>query len=248
MRSFLLKIRDLILENYQRNFLLRLLFRGRRFECPCCGSHFGWILPYGSEMRPNVLCPACGSLERHRLLVLYLRNRTRFFSDNLKVLYIAPNEVLQKIFKTCSNLDYTSGDLSSPIASIHFDIIDIPFPDNHFDCIICYHVFEHVIDDRKAMSEVYRILKPGGWSILEVPYDVHCKETIDDPSVTTPEERLKAYGHWAHVRLYGYQDYQERLKETGFTVKLDDYLCELSDEERKRFCLPEIEPLHLCTK
>ncbi len=248
MRSFLIKIKNSILGNYHRNFLIRLTFRGRKFECPCCGGHFGWLLPFGPELRPNVLCPACGSLERHRLMVLYLRNRTGFFSDKLKFLYIAPNIVLQKIFKTCTNIDYTSGDLTSKIATINFDITDIPFPDNHFDCIICYHVFEHVIDDRKAMSEVYRILKPGGWSLLEVPYDVNQKETLDDPSITTPEERQKAYGHWAHVRRYGYQDYQARLREAGFKVKLDDYLGELSLEERKRFRLPDIEPLHLCVK
>jgi len=150
-----------------RYIYITIRYFGLRFKCPCCDGCFRKFLFFGAKPRPNARCPRCGSLERHRLLWLYLRNKINFFSDHLKVLDIAPIHFFQKKCKKLKNLDYISADISSPIAMIKMDITDINLHDNQFDCIICYHVLEHILDDEKAMRELFRVLKPGGWAILQ---------------------------------------------------------------------------------
>lgn len=221
------------------------LYYGHRFVCPICGGHFRKFLPFGIKPRPNAQCPRCGSLERHRLLWLYLRDRTNFFIDNLKVLDIAPMDCLQRRFRTQSNLDYVSVDLESPIAMVKMDITDIQFPDNHFDCIICYHVLEHIPDDQRAMKEIFRVLKPGGWAILQVP--VLREKTFEDPTITAPKEREKVFGQCDHVRIYGL-DYKDRLESAGFTVKVDDYVKKLGDDAIKKYSLMKDENIYFCSK
>ena len=223
-------------------------YAGVRFTCPCCGGRFRRMKTAGQDIkRLNAQCPKCGSMERHRLLQLYLQNETRFFKDNLKVLDIAPMDFFQKICKASPNLDYTSADISSPISMMHFDVQQIPFPDDTFDVIICSHVLEHVEDDLKAMRELNRILKPGGWSILQVPIDNSQETTFEDPSVTSPEERLKLFGQEDHVRIYG-RDYVERLVNAGFMVNVVDYHAELDAETIKRYCLSKKEDIFICRK
>lgn len=215
--------------------------------CPCCGWHFRKFLPYGAMKRPNVGCPRCDSAERHRLLMLYLKNRTNLFSDNLRVLHFAPEYIFQKSFESMPNLDYISADLDSPLAMVKMDITNILYEDNSFDVILCSHVLEHVVDDQKAMRELFRVLKPGGWAILGSPMDLNRDKTFEDPSIASPEDQIRTFGYPGHVRIYG-RDYKERLEKAGFTVRVDSYVRELSPDTIKKYGLMRDEDIYVCTK
>lgn len=222
------------------NRVVALFYIGNKVECPVCDHSFRKFLPYGytkATSRKNALCPRCLSLERHRLMYLYLKEKTDFFTEDLKVLHIAPEQCFYKRFRALENLEYTTGDLESPIADVHFDVQAIPFSDEIYDVVICNHVLEHVDDDTKAMSEIYRILKPGGFAILQVPQDTDAKKTYEDPTVTDPLEREKHFLQKDHVRLYGL-DYAERLSSIGFKVTVDTYSNKFPLEIAKRYSLP----------
>lgn len=222
------------------NRFVALFYMGNKVECSVCNNTFRKFLPYGytkATSRKNALCPRCLSLERHRLMYLYLQEKTDFFTKNLKVLHIAPEQCFYKRFRALENLDYTTGDLESPIADVHFDVQAIPFPDESYDVVICNHVLEHVDDDAKAMSEMYRILKPGGFAILQVPQDTDAENTYEDPTITDPSEREKHFLQKDHVRLYGL-DYAERLSAVGFKVTADTYSNNFPLETANRYSLP----------
>lgn len=240
----------LLLKIFPRPFLIRtsllinrvvaLFYMGNKVECPVCGGKFRKFLPYGYTKqtgRDNALCPRCLSLERHRLMYLYLKEKTVFFTKDLKVLHIAPEQCFYKRFRALENLDYTTGDLESPIADVHFDVQAIPFEDATYDVVICNHVLEHVDDDNKAMSEIHRILKPGGFAILQVPQDAEAEKTYEDPTITDPIEREKHFLQKDHVRLYGL-DYAERLSSVGFKVTADTYSNHFPLETAIRYSLP----------
>ena len=229
------------------SFFLSILLIGNRFICPCCGRHFRRFLTFGVKPRKNAMCPRCGSLERHRLLWLYLENKTNLFTSNLKVLHIAPEPIFQKFFKLMLNLDYISADLNSRYAMLNMDITNITYEDCLFDVILCSHVFEHVEDDRKAMRELYRVLKPGGWAILQVPVFFQLEKTHEDAKVKTPDEKQLAFGLKEHVRKYGL-DYKDRLEDAGFTVNVDQYAKSLSPEIVRVLCLNTDENIYFCTK
>lgn len=220
---------------------LAFFLRGNRFTDPIDGKSYRKFLPYGyAKVRENVLSPGTLSLERHRLLWLYLKNETTVFTDRLKVLHFAPEQAFYKRFRKLKNWDYTTTDLNSPIADVKADICDLPFKDNEFDMIICNHVLEHIPDDTKAMQEIYRILKPGGKAILQVPYDKNREKTFEDNSITDPAERTKIFGQYDHVRVYG-MDYFDKLKSIGFTVEAVDYTSKFSKKEIEKYRLPEGE-------
>lgn len=195
-------------------------------ECPCCGQLAPTFLPHGTANLPNRRCPGCGSLERHRLHWFFLHERTALLKDRLVVLHFAPERALQKLLVAQANLEYHSADLASKRAAEHFDICAIPYPDDTFDVILCSHVLEHVADDRTAMAELFRVMKPGGWGLIEVPHDASLAQTLEDPSVTTDEERTRLYGQRDHVRRYG-RDYFTRLSSTGFEVVTHRYARDL---------------------
>ena len=234
---------------YARRFILSLHYTGLRFKCSICGGHFRVFLPAGLAHRSHASCPRCGSLERHRLIWMYLQERTNFFSSKLSVLHFAPEYCFQRVFKSLSNLDYISADLYDPSAMIKIDITDIKFQNNTFDCILCSHVLEHILDDNKAIRELYRVLKPNGWAILQVP--ILREKTFEDSNVQTPEERLKYFGQEDHVRIYGL-DYKDRLENAGFKVMVDPYLMELDEDIVQLYKLvPENEPkenIYYCIK
>jgi len=216
-------------------------YKGNRFECPVCGGKFRKFLPYGYiEPRENALCPGCLSLERHRLLWLYLHKRTRFFTDHLNVLHIAPEQCFYRRFKKLKNLFYTTADLESPIADIKLDVQNMPFGNEVYDVIICNHVLEHVPDDRKALSEIFRVLKRGGFAVIQVPIVYNMEKTLEDPSITDPEERQKRFRQKDHYRLYG-KDYLNRIMMAGFVIGEDNFLHTLSADEKYRHRLPEME-------
>ncbi|MCB9800553.1 MAG: class I SAM-dependent methyltransferase [Candidatus Omnitrophica bacterium] len=223
----------------------RFFYLGLKLKCPICGWYLRKMLLFGLKHRPNAQCPNCFSLERHRLMWLYLKNKTDFFTRRLKVLHIAPEPVFSRIFKSMSNLDYVNADLLPDRAMKQMDITDIAEPDNQYDVILCCHVLEHIPDDRKAMRELWRVLRPGGWAMLQVP--VICEKTFEDPSIVSPQERERVYGWYEHVRKYG-KDYKDRLEEAGFKVKVDGYVRTLGKRNIHRYRLTEHEDVYLCTK
>ena len=127
------------------------------------------------------------------------------------------------------------------------DVHAIPFEENSFDVIMCNHVLEHVEDDRKVMSEFFRVMNKGGWGIFQVPIDYTRKETFDDPSITDPREREKHYWQDDHLRLYGL-DYGSILSEAGFEVVEDAFVKELDPKLVERYALPKDEIIYLCKK
>jgi hypothetical protein len=222
--------------------LVGLWYRGNRYACPLCGRTYRKMLPYGYvTSRENALCPHCLSLERHRLLWLYLERETTLFSSLPHLLHIAPEVCLMRHLKPhykSSPERYKTADLESPLADLHFDIQQIPLADESFDVVICNHLMEHVEDDLQAMRELYRILKKGGWGVLLSPVDLERATTYEDDSITDPEERTRIFGQYDHRRLYG-NDFADRLREAGFEVEDLDYVTRLSAEDRNRFALPE---------
>ena len=218
------------------SIVIRPFYIGNKVECPVCGKHFRKFLPYGyGKAMDNRLCPNCLSLERHRLIWLYLKQRSNIFEDHLKVLHFAPEQPFLKRFKALKNLDYTTADLDSPIADLHLDVTNIDLPDNQYDVVICNHVLEHVNDVNKAFSEIKRILKPGGWAILMVPINPNV-DTWEDPTITDPEERKRNFGQYDHVRQFG-RDYAQVLEKAGFTVDADRIYYDLTEEQRERMRL-----------
>lgn len=228
--------------------LIYLFFKGNKFTDPIDGKSYRKFLPYGyGKQRENALSPGTLSLERHRQMWLYLKNETDFFTQNYKVLHIAPEQEFLRKFKKMKNLEYTSADLFSPIVDVKADILDLPFEDENFDVIFCNHVLEHIIDDKKAMSELYRVMKKGGWGILQVPMKNSLEKTYEDFTITDPKERQKHFGQYDHVRWYG-MDYFERLKSVGFSVDINFYSQKFSEQEQKRFGLNVNEILPVVRK
>lgn len=218
--------------------VLAIFYSGKGVQCSVCDSEFRKFLPYGRAGRDNALCPNCLALERHRLMYLYLQRKTNFFKDNLKLLHVAPEYCFIDRFERLKNIDYITADIESPLAKVKMDIHQIPFDANTFDVAFCNHVMEHVDDDIKAMSELHRVLKPGGWAIIQSPQDWSRATTFEDSSITDPKERERLFWQDDHVRLFG-RDYGQRLEKGGFNVTEDRFVMdELTPEEVKRFALP----------
>lgn len=236
---------------YVSHYFLRVIavfYYGNNVECPIDGKTYRKFLPYGRlQSRPNALCPSSLSLERHRLMWLFLKNKTDFFTDNIKLLHIAPELCFMKIFEGMKNMEYITGDIESPLAKVKMDVHQIPFDDNTLDVVFCNHVMEHADDDIKAMSEINRVLKPGGWAIIQSPVYMYLEKTLEDPSVTDPLEKERLFGQNDHMRKYG-KDYGDRLRKGGFKVTEDNYLDELSEEVRTRYALPDEEIIYFCEK
>ncbi len=238
----------LIRLSYVARPVLALTLKGNTYTDPIDGKSFKNFLPYGyGHQRNNVLSPSTLSLERHRLLWLYLKNETDFFTAPKKVLHFAPEQAFYKRFRNQKNLDYTTTDLNSPLADVKADICNLPFEDNSYDMILCNHVLEHIPDDTKAMQELYRVLKPGGMGIFQIPQDLNRDVTFEDNSITDPKERASIFGQYDHVRVYG-RDYFDKLRSIGFRVTEEDYTQKLSPEEVERYCLAKGEIIPVCFK
>lgn len=221
--------------------LAGLLYRGRGVECPVCGARYRKFLPYGYvRPRDNALCPNCLSLERHRLLWLWLTRETDLVRTLPRTLHIAPEACILRRLKplfAAHPQRYVTADLESPLADLHFDVQRIPLPDESFDAVLCNHLLEHVADDRRALGELRRILRPGGWGVILSPVDLGRERTFEDDMIVDPAERTRIFGQYDHRRIYG-RDYADRLREAGFEVAETDYAATLSAEERKRYALP----------
>lgn len=222
--------------------VMGVMYKGKGRECPICGAHYRKFMPYGytdAGSRENALCPSCLSLERHRLLWMWLKRNTDMFETTPKVLHVAPEvclmRPLRKLYKG-HNERYITADLESPLADLKMDIQAIPLGDNSVDVIFCNHILEHVEDDRQAMREMYRVMRTGGWGVMLSPVDLTLAQTFEDDTITDPEERTRIFGQYDHRRNYGV-DYADRLREVGFEVEEIDYAQTFSPEERLRYGL-----------
>jgi len=224
------------------------LYYGNKFECNCCEKTFRKFKAKGNVLRKNAKCPFCGSLERTRLLLLYLEKETDIFiKDNCKILHFAPERALISKFKSKS-IDYIDADINANFANYVINIESIPYPDNFFDFIICSHVLGHVENEQKAIEELHRVLKPDGCALVMTLIDKNREKTFEDQSMSTPEKRLKYYSESDLVRLHGL-DFAQRLS-SRFQVEEIDYRKTFNDEFQKRFSLGDgnREIIFSCTK
>ena len=247
----------LFLNFFPRTFLIRasllfnplfdIFFKGTKFTDPINNKSYSYFFPYGyNKQRKNALCPGTFSLERHRLLWLYLKKETDFFNSNNKILHFAPEQCFHKFFKSFFK-NYTSIDLNSPIVDIKADICNLPFNDNSYDYILCNHVLEHIYDDEKAMKEIFRVLNKNGIAILQVPIDIKSNLTQEGRDINDKEVRSKLFAQYDHLRMYGL-DYFKKLKKVGFNVKNIDYLSKLSKDEVEKFSLTNAGTIPVCIK
>ena len=244
---------------------LSIKYKGSEYFCPYCGNSFRKMLPGGFDLpvlkemkivgggyRNNLVCPRCYSVDRDRMIYLFLDEKTDIFTSPYKVLHIAPEGCIRALLTSLPHLDYHSG------VKYHegyyynrnvniLDVTKLPYEDESFDVVICNHVLEHIEDDSKAIAEIYRILKPPGWAILQVPISLKLEETFHDPSVKTKEERERVFGQFDHVRIYG-QDYPRILQRQGFKVKHYSPFDEVPQEELKKYALNPDELLYVAYK
>lgn len=236
------------------NFL-KYFLKGKNVECSICEQKYITFLPFGlKHKRPNALCLNCFSLERHRLIWLFFKNKTTLLNSKtrIKLFHVAPESAFFEHFRKNKMIDYYPVDLfeegySYPKGTINMDITAIKFENESFDVVICNHVLEHIPDDKKAVSELQRILKKDGWAIILVPIERDLEHTFEDSSITDPKEREEAYGQSDHVRQYG-MDYASRLEESGFKVTVNKFNETFSRDEKFRYGLPKDTDIYYCTK
>ncbi|MCX7862988.1 MAG: class I SAM-dependent methyltransferase [Bacteroidales bacterium] len=228
-------------------FLITPFYLGHKHKCPICNGSFRKFLPYGNKGSDNRLCPKCLSLERHRLLWIYLNSYSNMLITPSKVLHIAPEQPFLKRFKKNKLWTYVTADLESPIADIKMDIRQMPFQNEEFDLIICNHVLEHIDNDTLAMQELFRVLKKGGKAILQVPIDYNREVTYEDESITDPKEREKHFGQYDHVRVYG-TDYPKRLEKVGFRVTVEKFVQNINPSDIQKYRLDPHEWIYIAEK
>lgn len=232
---------------------------GSKLECPFCGWHFrrfrraGFDYPIlkekdvvGASCHPDDVCPRCMSNARERLVYFYLKNKTSVFKERLRLLHIAPEPHIARTLRQLPNIDYISGDLFEQAVDVRLDIMMMPFADDSFDFIICNHVLEHVSDDRAAMSELHRVLRPARRALLQVPIAMALENTIEDPTAVTEAERIRLFGQRDHVRLYAAGDYVKRLEMAGFCVYLSRAVDSVGEDAVNRYALIREEPVFSC--
>jgi SAM-dependent methyltransferase len=230
-------------ESRIRALAVQLAMSGRRVECPCCAWRFRRFRAYNG---PDRVCWRCGAMERHRSLWLYLDRHGELIRPGMSVLHVAPEPVLRDRFANVPGVRYVGGDLTAQFGPEEIDVTQLRFADESFDAVVCNHVLEHVPNDRRAMHELARVLKPGGWAVLQVP-DVEAPRTDEDPAVTDPGERERRFGQHDHVRRYGW-DFVDRLREAGFSVAVERPETELPAEVVERCRLRkfgEVEPIFI---
>jgi SAM-dependent methyltransferase len=253
--KFLKNIKTVVPFKYRLSIRINLIrftglfYRGQNFKCNLCGKTFRKMIPYGNTPRPNAKCPNCLSLERTRVLWFYLKNNVIDNTQQLKVLHFAPEYGLKKVLHNYRNLEYKNVDLDPDLADEVVDITNIPYPENSFDLILCSHVLGHVPDEKKAVDELYRVLKPNGQALVQTIINWNLEETFEDAKITSANERLEKYTEPDLVRLHG-ADFAERLQKSGFQVEAIDYASLLGDETKKHLSLGngDREIIFKCTK
>jgi SAM-dependent methyltransferase len=259
MRLFFSAIKKVLLDfilfflpKEKKEIFKKKIFYGTQKFCPICKSHLKkfYTLYFPKDInlkpRPEAVCPVCGSIERIRLLWFYLEKYTDLFREPVKkLLHIAPEAALEERFKKNHHIDYLSADIDPTRAMAEMDITDIDMPENIFDVIICSHVLEHIPEHKKALKELYRVLKPDGWAIIQVP--IIAESTFEDPQVKDPSDRERIYGLSEHVRGYG-RDYKEILARAGFNVKVDNIYPDLDSGMAKYMGFPDMEEIYFVEK
>ena len=251
------KLIKFLLNNFSRDLLIRLslilkpffniILKGKNFTDPINNKSYSRFFPYGyNNQRKNALSLGTLSLERHRLLWLYLKNESTFFNKKNKILHIAPEQCFYNFFKSYFKNYYTA-DLNSPLAEYKIDICDMPFDDNSFDFILCNHVLEHVYDDDLAVQEIKRVLKKNGIAILQVPIEMKLNKTVDGRDIKDLNKRNELFGQYDHLRLYG-MDYFDKLENSGLVVKKVQYCKKLTIDQIKKYSLIEDEIIPVCIK
>jgi SAM-dependent methyltransferase len=234
---------------------------GGELQCPFCRLRFKRFVPIPGAASPlfeeehvvgggpfqNGDCPWCGSFERERHVYLYLRDETDVLSRSLRLMHVAPERSVERVLRRAKQIDYLTVDLDASKADLKCDLTDIPLESNSFDVILCNHVLEHIPDDRAAMRELARVLKPNGWAMLQVPLAVTRAETREDPAVNTEQLRLLHYGQRDHVRIYG-RDYADRLASVGFAVERHDTRVVRGNDYVHRYALIPDELLYIVRK
>jgi predicted SAM-dependent methyltransferase len=239
----------------------KFVYSGNKYDCPFCGFKSKGFYTIGQVHEANIVnsivgagvrdggCVSCDCVDRDRLLFAYFNDEVGVFKNDeaLSILHLAPEWRLTENFLKFKYKNYICIDkfmpgYSYPKHTIVMDILNISFPENTFDWIICNHVLEHIPDDRKAMSELFRVLKPGGKAVLQVPISKTLKATYENPNVTTDSERIQHYGQYDHVRIYA-NDYVDRLTEAGFKVDRINI-----SEKYKHYGLIADEDLFICSK
>jgi predicted SAM-dependent methyltransferase len=217
----------------------RIIYKGRDYRCPICLSDLRLFYPLPDYFRVNLeingriytvhdfetmnfedyMCPVCRCSDRERLYALYLKMRYEDLKDNETLVHFAPEKSLSKYVKQIKERNYRTADLNMKDADERLDITNMKsYEADSVDCFICSHVLEHVQDDRKALQELFRILKPSGWGILMVPLIPALDKTYEDFTKITEEERLKHFGQEDHVRVYSKNDFLQKLKNSGFFI------------------------------
>lgn len=258
-------IRKIVPESVSR-FIKKIVLNGQKYYyhgnsyyCPICNNHFRKLLFGGFDLeaitrleiigagRRQILCPYCQSTDRDRLIFQFLKDDVDIFNQKLKVLHIAPEPSLYSFLKKRKNLIYVTGTKYSEGIYFHqnidsIDLLQMPFKDGEFDLLICNHVLEHINNDEKAISEIYRVLSPGGKAILQVPISYKIESTYEDFSITSKNMREKHFGQFDHVRVYGI-DYITRLEKAGFKVQTYSALDEADKTSMEKVVLNPKEKL-----
>ena len=228
-----------------RNFILAIAYRGTGLYCPVCNKSSG---KFGKVRdAEDTRCMHCGSLDRHRVVWHYFKEKTDIFTRNpITMLHIAPEPAFEKLLKRHLGSGYLTADLYDPRAMVKMDVTDIQYPDESFDVIYCSHVLQYVPDDKQAIRELFRILKPDGWAVLLVP--PMTDRAFDCPSITDQSEHLKTYDPENPAHRYGF-DFVERLKEAGFKVKVAHPSDFLSQEKTLHMSITGAAgEIYYCTK
>lgn len=225
---------------------------GDAVSCPLCDGRFAGFLPAGERHpiferhdfvagghRPNVRCPRCDSRERERLLRRFLDEPAQapLLNASASILHFAPERRLETFFRGTA-ASYVTADLDGAGVDRRIDVTDIPFAAATFDLVVCNHVLEHVPDDRRALEEIGRVLKPDGVAVVQVPRAVDLETTYEDPGKRTEAERIEAFGQFDHVRIYG-RDYAQRL--SAAALAFDGWLP--GEDDCRRFGLDRRDPL-----
>jgi SAM-dependent methyltransferase len=236
-------------------------YQGVGRQCPLCGLRFRKFVPDPGEPSPvfqehhivgggafdEARCPYCDSSERERHVYLYLRDATTVLNDQVRVLHVAPERNVQRLLRKRPNVRYLSADLNSPRAQMRLDLTVLPFRNDAFDVVICNHVLEHIPPVRLAMDEIHRVLRPGGWAMLQVPIATTLTNTAEDPAVKSPKDRLRLYGQQDHVRLYGV-DYPDRLAQAGFDVEKHNLTRRFGPDYGRKYGLLPDEEIYIARK
>ncbi len=238
-----------ILIRMQISKLVHPYYLGNCYSCNCCNKSFRKFLPKGQEKRENAQCPYCGSLERTRILLFYLKNETDIlYGTDRSILHFAPERPLYALLKRL-NHEYIDGDINPACARHLIDITSIQYPGDYFDLVICSHVLGHVHDEERAIREIRRVMRKDGSALIMTLLKPDSALTIEDPGVVTEAERLIRYGEPDLCRLHGL-DFEERLKREGLSVERIDYREKLPEEVVEKYRLGDgrREIIFKCTK